>query len=168
MMFSRFTERAQKVIVLSQEEARRLGHNVVGTEHILLGLVAEGEGVAARALQALGIGLEQVRVEVENVIGRGDGTPAGQIGFTPRTKRVLELAFGEARQLGHTYVGTEHILLGLIREGEGVAAQVLKNLGADQEKVRRQVVDLLGGASQGGRQTRITGAQDADVGPVWS
>jgi ATP-dependent Clp protease ATP-binding subunit ClpC len=157
MMFSRFTERAQKVIVLSQEEARRLGHNVVGTEHILLGLVAEGEGVAARALQALGIGLEQVRVEVENVIGRGDGTPAGQIGFTPRTKRVLELAFGEARQLGHTYVGTEHILLGLIREGEGVAAQVLKNLGADQEKVRRQVVDLLGGASQGGAKRESRG-----------
>jgi ATP-dependent Clp protease ATP-binding subunit ClpC len=148
-MFSRFTERAQKVVVLSQEEARRLGHNVVGTEHILLGLAAEGEGVAARALQALGIGLEKVRHEVENVIGRGEGTPQGQIGFTPRAKRVLELAFEEARQLGHTYIGTEHILLGLIREGEGVAAQVLKNLGADLDKVRRQVVDLLGGSSPG-------------------
>jgi ATP-dependent Clp protease ATP-binding subunit ClpC len=156
-MFSRFTERAQKVVVLSQEEARRLGHNVVGTEHILLGLVAEGEGVAARALQALGIGLEQVRVEVENVIGRGDGTPVGQIGFTPRTKRVLELAFGEARQLGHTYVGTEHILLGLIREGEGVAAQVLKNLGADQDKVRSQVIDLLGGATPGSGKREVRG-----------
>ncbi|MGI6609587.1 MAG: ATP-dependent Clp protease ATP-binding subunit [Limnochordia bacterium] len=148
-MFSRFTERAQKVVVLSQEEARRLGHNVVGTEHILLGLAAEGEGVAARALQAMGISLEKVRLEVENVIGRGEGTPQGQIGFTPRAKRVLELAFEEARQLNHTYIGTEHILLGLIREGEGVAAQVLKNLGADLDKVRRQVVDLLGGASQG-------------------
>jgi ATP-dependent Clp protease ATP-binding subunit ClpC len=148
-MFSRFTERAQKVVVLSQEEARRLGHNVVGTEHILLGLAAEGEGVAARALQAMGISLEKVRLEVENVIGRGEGTPQGQIGFTPRAKRVLELAFEEARQLNHTYIGTEHILLGLIREGEGVAAQVLKNLGADLDKVRRQVVDLLGGATQG-------------------
>jgi len=146
-MFGRFTERAQKVVVLSQEEARRLGHNVVGTEHILLGLAAEGEGVAARALQNMDISLDKVRSEVEKVIGRGDGTPPGQIGFTPRAKRVLELAFDEARQLGHTYIGTEHILLGLIREGEGVAAQVLKNLGADLDKVRRQVVDLLGGSA---------------------
>ncbi|NLN19076.1 MAG: ATP-dependent Clp protease ATP-binding subunit [Firmicutes bacterium] len=155
-MFSRFTERAQKVVVLSQEEARRLGHNVVGTEHILLGLVAEGEGVAARALQSMGIGLEKVRAEVEKVIGRGDGTPQGQIGFTPRAKRVLELAFEEARQLNHTYIGTEHILLGLIREGEGVAGQVLQNLGADLERVRRQVVDLLGGTTPGSakRETR--------------
>ncbi|NLJ68920.1 MAG: ATP-dependent Clp protease ATP-binding subunit [Firmicutes bacterium] len=142
-MFGRFTERAQKVIVLSQEEARRLGHSVVGTEHILLGLVAEGHGVAARALQELGA-LDQVRSEVERVIGRGDGITAGQIGFTPRAKRVLELAFDEARQLGHTYIGTEHILLGLIREGEGVAAQVLRNLGADLERVRKQVLSLLG------------------------
>ncbi|HEY8531865.1 MAG TPA: Clp protease N-terminal domain-containing protein, partial [Limnochorda sp.] len=118
-MFGRFTERAQKVVVLSQEEARRLGHNVVGTEHILLGLVAEGEGVAARALQQLGISLAGVRAEVEKVIGRGENPPVGQIGFTPRAKRVLELAFDEARQLGHTYIGTEHILLGLIAEGEG-------------------------------------------------
>jgi len=146
-MFGRFTERAQKVVVLSQEEARRLGHNVVGTEHILLGLAAEGEGVAARALQNLDISLEKVRSEVEKVIGRGDGTPQGQICFTPRAKRVLELAFDEARSLGHTYIGTEHILLGLIREGEGVAAQVLKNLGADLDRVRRQVVELLGGGS---------------------
>ncbi|NMB45377.1 MAG: ATP-dependent Clp protease ATP-binding subunit [Firmicutes bacterium] len=142
-MFGRFTERAQRVIVLSQEEARRLGHNVVGTEHILLGLVAEGHGVAARALQELGA-LEQVRSEVERVIGRGEGMTIGQIGFTPRAKRVLELAFDEARQLGHTYIGTEHILLGLIREGEGVAAQVLHNLGVDLERVRKQVLELLG------------------------
>ena len=144
-MFGRFTERAQKVVVLSQEEARRLGHNVVGTEHILLGLAAEGEGVAARGLQAMQISLEKVRAEVEKVIGRGEGTPQGNIGFTPRAKRVLELAFDEARQLGHTYIGTEHILLGLIREGEGVAAQVLKNLGADLDKVRKHIIDLLGG-----------------------
>ncbi|NLY51888.1 MAG: ATP-dependent Clp protease ATP-binding subunit [Firmicutes bacterium] len=155
-MFGRFTERAQKVIVLSQEEARRLGHNVVGTEHILLGLVAEGHGVAARALQELGA-LDQVRSEVERVIGRGDGVTVGQIGFTPRAKRVLELAFDEARQLGHTYIGTEHILLGLIREGEGVAAQVLRNLGADLERVRKQVLSLLGEASTpaaGGKAAR--------------
>ena len=149
-MFRRFTERAQKVVVLSQEEARRLGHNVVGTEHILLGLAAEGEGVAARALQNMDISLEKVRSEVEKVIGRGDGTPQGQIGFTPRAKRVLELAFDEARQLGHTYIGTEHILLGLIREGEGVAAQVL------QESGRR----LGQGAAPGG------GPASAAVGPL--
>ena len=155
-MFGRFTERAQKVVVLSQEEARRLGHNVVGTEHILLGLAAEGEGVAARTLQGMGIDLEKVRAEVEKVIGKGEGPPQGQIGFTPRAKRVLELAFDEARQLGHTYIGTEHILLGLIREGEGVAAQVLKNLGADLDRVRRQVVDLLGGggSSQSAKGSR--------------
>lgn len=155
-MFGRFTERAQRVVVLSQEEARRLGHNVVGTEHILLGLVAEGHGVAARVLQELGA-LDKIRAEVEKVIGRGGGTPTGQIGFTPRAKRVLELAFDEARQLGHTYIGTEHILLGLIREGEGVAAQVLKNLGADVDKVRRQVLELLGGA--GGAAGAAKGAR---------
>ena len=143
------------MVVLSQEEARRLGHNVVGTEHILLGLAAEGEGVAARALQAIGISLDKVRAEVEKVIGRGEGVSQGNIGFTPRAKRVLELAFDEARQLGHTYIGTEHILLGLIREGEGVAAQVLRNLGADLDKVRRHVVDLLGGSgTQSARTSR--------------
>ena len=147
-MFGRFTERAQRVIVLSQEEARRLGHNVVGTEHLLLGLIAEGEGVAARALQSLDISVDQVRAEVERVIGRGEHPTEGQIGFTPRSKRVLELAFDEARQLGHTYIGTEHILLGLIREGEGIAAQVLQNLGADLDKVRSQVNTLLGGGAQ--------------------
>lgn len=155
-MFGRFTERAQKVIVLSQEEARRLGHNVVGTEHILLGLVAEGHGVAARVLQEWGE-LDTIRLEVEKVIGRGDGITIGQIGFTPRAKRVLELAFDEARQLGHTYIGTEHILLGLIREGEGVAAKVLSNVGADLERVRKQVLDLLGegaGPAGGGKAGR--------------
>jgi len=146
MMFGRFTERAQKVIVLSQEEAKRLGHNAVGTEHILLGLTAEGQGVAARALQGVGIDLGRVRDEVEKVIGRGGGQTTARIGFTPRAKRVLELAFDEARKLGHTYIGTEHILLGLIRESEGVAAQVLNNLGADLDKVRSEVLKLLGGA----------------------
>lgn len=147
-MFGRFTERAQRVIVLSQEEARRLGHNVVGTEHILLGLIAEGEDVAARSLLSLGISIDQVRNEVERIIGRGGQPTEGQIGFTPRSKRVLELAFDEARRLGHTYIGTEHLLLGLIREGEGVAAQVLVNLGADLDKVRSQVTSQLGGSTQ--------------------
>lgn len=151
-MFGRFTERAQRVIVLSQEEARRLGHNVVGTEHILLGLIAEGEDVAARSLLSLGISIDQVRGEVERIIGRGGHPTQGQIGFTPRSKRVLELAFDEARRLGHTYIGTEHLLLGLIREGEGVAAQVLHNLGADLDKVRAQVTSQLGGGGQGKAQ----------------
>lgn len=151
-MFGRFTERAQRVIVLAQEEARALGHNVVGTEHILLGLIDEGEGVAARALTSMGISTEQVRAEIERVIGRGEAGAVGPSGFTPRTKRVLELAFEEARQLGHSYIGTEHILLGLIREGEGVAAQVLTNLGADLEKVRRQVLELLGGSTKQGQK----------------
>jgi ATP-dependent Clp protease ATP-binding subunit ClpC len=155
-MYSRFTERAQRVMVLSQEEARRLGHNYVGTEHILLGLTAEGEGVAAKALQAMGISLDKVRTEVENVIGRGeDGTPS-QMQFTPRAKRVIELAFDEARQLGHPFLGTEHLLLGLIREGEGVAAQVLRNLGVDLERMRRQIAELLGGGTSAAakRETR--------------
>lgn len=143
-MFGRFTERAQKVMVLSQEEARRLGHTVVGTEHILLGLIAEGEGVAAKALQSKGISVDKVRSEVEKQTGRGTAKEEGRIGFTPRSKRVLELAFDEARQLSHSYIGTEHILLGLIREGEGIAAQVLMSLGANLESMRKLVVDLLG------------------------
>ncbi|MCK9222756.1 MAG: ATP-dependent Clp protease ATP-binding subunit [Limnochordia bacterium] len=161
-MFSRFTERAQKVIVLSQEEARRLGHNVVGTEHILLGLIAEGDGIAAKALQGVGISLERVQQEVESIIGRGDAKLMGQVvGFTPRAKRVLELSFEEARRLGHTYVGTEHILLGLIREGEGVAAQVLKNLGADGDKIRYQVVELLNGGAASTKKGMRQSKKDA-------
>nr|PZN74243.1 MAG: ATP-dependent Clp protease ATP-binding subunit ClpC [Bacillota bacterium] len=145
-MFSRYTERAQRVIVLAQDEARRLNYDYVGTEHLLLGLIREGEGIAAKALQSLGISLEQVRAEVEKMIGKGSATSRGEIGFTPRAKKVMvELAIEEARLLGHNYVGTEHILLGLIREGEGVAAQVLQNLGADLERVRNQVIHLLGG-----------------------
>ncbi|MGB4430788.1 MAG: ATP-dependent Clp protease ATP-binding subunit [Limnochordia bacterium] len=157
MMFGRFTERARRVMVLSQEEARRLGHSVVGTEHILLGLIAEGEDVAARALLSLGISIDQVRAEVERIIGRGEKPTEGPIGFTPRSKRVLELAFDEARRLGHTYIGTEHLLLGLIREGEGVAAQVLHNLGADLEKVRTQVTSQIGGSGQAKAQKPRSG-----------
>jgi ATP-dependent Clp protease ATP-binding subunit ClpC len=148
-MFERFTERARKVVYLAQQEAARLGHNVVGTEHLLLGLLSEGEGVAAKALESMDIGLEKIRDEVEKIIGSGETNPFGEIPFTPRAKRVLELAVDEGRQLGHNYVGTEHILLGLIREGEGVAAQVLKNLGADLDRVRKEVISLLGGNNGG-------------------
>ncbi len=147
MMFERFTERARKVVYLAQQEAARLGHNVVGTEHLLLGLAVEGEGVAAKALEVINVSLERIRQEVEKIIGSGETNPFGEIPFTPRAKRVLELAVDEGRQMGHNYVGTEHILLGLIREGEGVAAQVLKNLGADLDKVRKQVITLLGGGA---------------------
>ena len=146
-MFERFTDRARRVVVLAQEEARLLNHNYIGTEHILLGLIHEGEGVAAKALESLGISLEAVRAEVEEFIGQGDSEPADQIPFTPRAKKVLELSLREALQLGHNYIGTEHILLGLIREGEGVAAQVLVKLGADLSRVRRQVIQLLSGFS---------------------
>jgi ATP-dependent Clp protease ATP-binding subunit ClpC len=142
-MFERFTDRARRVVVLAQDEARRLDHNYIGTEHILLGLVQEGEGVAAQALESLGIGLAAVRHQVEETVGRGKEPPGGHIPFTPRAKKVLELSLREALQLGHDYIGTEHILLGLIREGEGVAAQVLANLGADLNLVRQQVIQLL-------------------------
>src|SRR2546427_1214680 len=144
-MFERFTDRARRVVVLAQEEARMLNHNYIGTEHILLGLIHEGEGVAAKALESLGISLEAVRQQVEEIIGQGQQAPSGHIPFTPRARKVLELALREALQLGHNYIGTEHILLGLIREGEGVAAQVLVKLGADLNKVRQQVIQLLNG-----------------------
>src|SRR5690606_31743375 len=144
-MFERFTDRARRVVVLAQEEARMLNHNYIGTEHILLGLIHEGEGVAAKALQSLGISLEGVRQQVEQIIGQGQQAPSGHIPFTPRAKKVLELSLREALQLGHNYIGTEHILLGLIREGEGVAAQVLVKLGADLNRVRQQVIQLLSG-----------------------
>src|SRR6201992_2580700 len=144
-MFERFTDRARRAVVLAQEEARMLNHNYIGTEHILLGLIHEGEGVAAKALESLGIALEGVRQQVEEIIGQGQQAPSGHIPFTPRAKKVLELSLREALQLGHNYIGTEHILLGLIREGEGVAAQVLVKLGADLNKVRQQVIQLLNG-----------------------
>ena len=157
-MFERFTDRARRVVVLAQEEARMLNHNYIGTEHILLGLIHEGEGVAAKALESLGIALEGVRAQVEEIIGQGQQAPSGHIPFTPRAKKVLELSLREALQLGHNYIGTEHILLGLIREGEGVAAQVLQKLGADLNRVRQQVLQLLSGyqgketaAAEGGR-----------------
>ena len=151
-MFERFTDRARRVVVLAQEEARLLNHNYIGTEHILLGLIHEGEGVAAKALESLGISLEAVREQVEEIIGQGGSSPSGHIPFTPRAKKVLELSLREALQLGHNYIGTEHILLGLIREGEGVAAQVLTKLGADLSRVRQQVIQLLSGYSGSGEQ----------------
>src|SRR5216117_2208882 len=144
-MFERFTDRARRVVVLAQEEARMLNHNYIGTEHILLGLIHEGEGVAAKALESLGIALEGVRQQVEEIIGQGQHAPSGHLPFPPRAKSVLELSLREALQLGHNYIGTEHILLGLIREGEGVAAQVLVKLGADLNRVRQQVIQLLSG-----------------------
>ena len=144
-MFDRFTDRARRVIVLAQDEARMLNHNYIGTEHLLLGLIHEGEGVAAKALESLGISLEAVREQVEEIIGQGQQAPTGHIPFTPRAKKVLELSMREALQLNHPYIGTEHILLGLIREGEGVAAQVLIKLGADLNRVRNQVLQLLSG-----------------------
>jgi ATP-dependent Clp protease ATP-binding subunit ClpC len=148
-MFERFTDRARRVVVLAQEEARMLNHNYIGTEHILLGLIHEGEGVAAKALESLGISLDAVRGQVEEIIGQGQAAPTGHIPFTPRAKKVLELSLREALQLGHNYIGTEHILLGLIREGEGVAAQVLQKLGADLNRVRQQVIQLLSGYTGG-------------------
>jgi ATP-dependent Clp protease ATP-binding subunit ClpC len=156
-MFERFTDRARRVVVLAQEEARMLNHNYIGTEHILLGLIHEGEGVAAKALEALNISLEAVRSQVEEIIGQGQQAPSGHIPFTPRAKKVLELSLREALQLGHNYIGTEHILLGLIREGEGVAAQVLVKLGADLGRVRNQVIQLLSG---------YQGKEPANAGPA--
>jgi hypothetical protein len=164
-MFERFTDRARRVVVLAQEEARHLDHNYIGTEHILLGLIHEGEGVAARALTALGISLEAVRSEVVEIVGHGDEAPTGHIPFTPRAKKVLELSLREALALSHNYIGTEHILLGLIREGEGVAAQVLIELGGSLDRVRQQVIQILADASQlqaeqvGGTQSRISQQQ---------
>lgn len=161
MMFGRFTERAQKVLALSQEEAVRLGHNNIGTEHVLLGLVREGNGIAAKALESLGLEVSKIQQEVEKLIGTGK-QPMQTIHYTPRAKKVVELSQDEARKLGHSYVGTEHILLGLIREGEGVAARVLNNLGVSLNKARQQVLQLLGSnESQAGRQGR--GAQSSNA-----
>ncbi len=156
-MFERFTDRARRVVVLAQEEARMLSHNYIGTEHILLGLIHEGEGVAAKALESLDISLEAVRGQVEDIIGQGQQAPSGHIPFTPRAKKVLELSLREALQLGHNYIGTEHILLGLIREGEGVAAQVLVKLGADLNRVRQQVIQLVSGFQ--GKEAEQAGGQ---------
>ena len=161
-MFERFTDRARRVVVLAQEEARLLNHNYIGTEHLLLGLIHEGQGVAATSQESLGISLEAVRAQVEEIIGQGQSAPTGHIPFTPRAKKVLELSLREAKQLGHNYIGTEHILLGLVREGEGVAAQVLVKLGADLSRVRQQVIQVLSGyaggkvtVEQAGARTRL-------------
>ncbi len=172
-MFERFTDRARRVVVLAQEEARLLNHNYIGTEHILLGLLNEGEGIAAQALESLDIDLASVRDEVVKIIGQGQQSPSGHIPFTPRAKKVLELSLREALQLGHNYIGTEHILLGLIREGEGVAAQVLQQLGAELQKVRQTVIQLLSGpggseeqspkgAGAGGRESSSSGSTILD------
>jgi ATP-dependent Clp protease ATP-binding subunit ClpC len=169
-MFERFTDQARRVVALAQEEARMLNHNYIGTEHILLGLIHEGEGVAAKALESLGISLDAVRQQVEEIIGQGQQAPSGHIPFTPRAKKVLELAQRETRALGHAYVGTEHILLGLIREGDGVAAQVLVKLGADLNRVRQQVIqllhgyqgtDVIGAGSRRGKRARARLLDDA-------
>jgi ATP-dependent Clp protease ATP-binding subunit ClpA len=149
-VFERFTDRARRVIVLAQEEARLLGHDYIGTEHLLLGLAREGQGVAAKVLEVLGIGLEALRSQVQEVIGRGQRAPSGHVPFTPRAKKVLELSLREALELGHDYIGTEHLLLGMIREGEGVAAQVLVRLGADLARARGQVIELVSGHAGGG------------------
>src|SRR6266513_2345970 len=162
--FDKFTERARKVLQLAQEEAQRFNHNYIGTEHILLGLVREGDGVAARVLNNLGIELHKVRSAVEFIIGRGDRMVMGEIGLTPRAKRVIELAVDEARRLNHHYIGTEHLLLGLVREGEGIAAGVLESLGVSLEKVRAQVMQVVstsGGYSQSGKQSTKTPYMDA-------
>src|SRR6187549_1021179 len=168
-MFERFTDRARRVVVLAQEEARGLNHNYIGTEHILLGLIHEGEGVASKALESLGISLEAVREQVQEIIGQGQQAPTGHIPFTPRAKKVLELSLREALQLGHNYIGTEHILLGLIREGEGVAAQVLVKVGADLSRVRQQVIQLLSGyagAKEGAPQGGGTATETAPSGSL--
>jgi ATP-dependent Clp protease ATP-binding subunit ClpC len=144
-VYERFTDRARRAVVQAQEEARMLNHNYIGTEHILLGLIHERDGMAAQALESLGIGLDVVRQQIEEIIGRGQQAPPEHIPFTTRSKKVLELSLREALQLGHDYIGTEHILLGLIREGDGVAAQVLVKLGADLNRVRQQVIQLLHG-----------------------
>ncbi len=163
-MFERFTDRARRVVVLAQEEARLLNHNYIGTEHILLGLIHEGEGVASKALESLGVSLDAVREQVQDIIGPGQQAPSGHIPFTPRAKKVLELSLREALQLGHNYIGTEHILLGLIREGEGVAAQVLVKLGADLGRVRQTVIQLISGY-QGGKEGQAAGV-GAGSGPA--
>jgi ATP-dependent Clp protease ATP-binding subunit ClpA len=162
-VFERFTDRARRVVVLAQEEARMLNHNYIGTEHVLLGLIREGEGVAAQALEGVGVDLETVRFNVEEIIGQGETAPTGHIPFTPRAKKVLELSLREALNLGHNYIGTEHILLGLVREGEGVAAQVLTKLGANLEGLRQEVINLLSGYTGGEVETLELSEEEIDV-----
>jgi ClpA/ClpB-like protein len=165
-MFERFTERARRVIILAQEEAKRLKHSAVGTEHILLGIIREGEGAAIAVIDSLNINSERVRAEIESAIGRGERTPYEEVAFTPRAKKVLELALDEARRLGHNYIGTEHLLLGLIREGEGVAARALEAMGANLERVRSQVVHLPGEAGTASYPV-VNAKVDVDVCPIY-
>src|SRR5213083_2529110 len=160
-MFERFTERARQVVVLAQEEARTLKHNYIGTEHILLGLLREEEGLAARVLESLDITVERVRAQVVRIVGSGEEVTSGQIPFTPRAKKVLELALREALSLGHNYIGTEHILLGLVRENEGVAARILLDFDADSEKIRNEVIRMLSGPG-GRRQGQGAGAPQGE------
>jgi ATP-dependent Clp protease ATP-binding subunit ClpC len=159
-VFERFTDRARRSVVLAQEEARALNHNYIGTEHILLGLVRERDGVAGKALVSLDISLDAVRQQVDEIVGQGQAVPRGHIPFTPRAKKVLELSLREALQLGHNYIGTEHILLGLIREGEGVAAQVLQKLGADLNRVRQTVIQILSGYAAGAGARKVEGGAE--------
>ena len=165
-MFERFTDRARRVVVLAQDEARALNHNYIGTEHLLLGLIHEGEGVAAKALESMDVSLDAVRAQVVDIIGEGQSAPSGHIPFTPRAKKVLELSLREALQLGHNYIGTEHILLGLLREGEGVAAQVLTKLGADLSTVRQTVMQMLSGYE--GKETVTAGGSSKEGVPSGS
>src|SRR4051794_37083946 len=165
-MFERFTERARQVVVLAQEEARTLKHNYIGTEHILLGLLREEEGLAARVLESLDITVERVRAQVVRIVGSGEEVTSGQIPFTPRAKKVLELALREALSLGHNYIGTEHILLGLVRENEGVAARILLDFDADSEKIRNEVVRMLSGP--GGRRSGSSGSSGSGSGAAGS
>ena len=163
-MFERFTERARRAVVLAQEEARKLDHGYIGTEHLLLGLIREGEGVAAKALESLGISLKTVREQVVARVGRGQRPPSGHIPFTERAKRVLELSLRESGQLGHRYIGTEHVLLAIVREGDGIAAQVLTGLGADLDRVRQQVIELISGQQpQPGHRPSREAAQVTEV-----
>jgi ATP-dependent Clp protease ATP-binding subunit ClpA len=150
-MFERFTERARQVVVLAQDEARFFKHNYIGTEHLLLGLLREEEGIAARVLESLGITIEEVRALLARIVGQGDEVTSGQIPFTPRAKKVLELALREALSLGHNYVDTEHVLLGIVRENEGVAARILLEFDADAEKIRNEIIRMLSGPSKRGR-----------------
>jgi ATP-dependent Clp protease ATP-binding subunit ClpC len=162
-LFERFTDRARRVLVLAQEEARDLNHAFIGTEHILLGLIREGEGVAAKALDALGVTFDVVREKVEEAIGANANPSPGSPPFTPRAKKVLELSLREALQLGHSYIGTEHMLLGLVREGDGVAAQVLNDLGADMARVRTQVIQMMSG--QAGKESGVPSGSGQKSGP---
>ena len=166
-MFERFTDRARRVVVLAQEEARMLNHNYIGTEHLLLGLIHEGEGIGARALESLGVTLNAVREQVQDIVGPGPQAPNGHIPFTPRAKKVLELSMREAIQLNHGYIGTEHILLGMVRANEGVANQVLVKLGAEPAAVRQAVMDLISGYpgnNSGDKETAGVGAGNSREG----